>query len=69
MDTADRDVAVDTAYIKRDAVQSAREMNRELRPLTVADVWPDRDADGLRAEVRRQWPQLADALDRECGLE
>lgn len=36
--------------------------------LSVKDVWPDADADGMRDEIRRQWPQLADALDRECGL-
>lgn len=36
--------------------------------LEIKDVWPDSDADGLREWIRSQWPQLADALDRECGL-
>lgn len=34
--------------------------------LSSKDVWPDEDADGLRDYVRAQWPQLAEALDREC---
>jgi hypothetical protein len=35
--------------------------------LAIEDVWPDRDAEMLRTDVvRREWPQLADALDRYC---
>lgn len=40
-------------------------MEYVLRP---KDVWPDSDAEGLRQYIREQWPQLADALDRECVL-
>lgn len=34
--------------------------------MQIEDVWPDHDADGLRAAIFKQWPQLAGALDAYC---
>lgn len=40
----------------------------EQHELRSRDVWPDSDADGLREYVCKEWPQLARALDIECGI-
>lgn len=37
--------------------------------MRVQDVWPDSDADGLREYVRKEWPQLAEALDEYCDIQ
>lgn len=42
--------------------------NLDEKGMLPKDVWPDADANGLRKEIRRQWPQLANALDRECSI-
>lgn len=31
------------------------------------EIWPDHDASGLRDYVRKEWPQLAEALDHEVA--
>lgn len=36
-------------------------------PPPAHEVWMDSDSDGLRDEVRTQWPVLAEALDKESS--
>lgn len=34
--------------------------------VVISDLWLDKNNEGLKAEICREWPELAEVLDEHC---